>query len=508
MAAFSPGSLPNRPNKIVMANKNKSDIDYKRIFFLLFGFSLFLIVYFMPEWPAAVDPMGKEFELTREGKAAIGLFLMTATWWVTEVLPIGVTSIMVGVIQALFLIREPDVVFSNFMGPSVWFIFASITVGMAFSRTGLTKRMAYAMLSVVGEKTSMIYLGSFALVAALTLIMAHTAVAAAMFPLLMTIYNLYDETGGTTKFGKGLFIGMAFVAGAGSIITLLGAARGAVALGFYKTIVGQTGTGATDISFFELSYYMAPVGVVMVILIWLAFMVIYKPEKATIPGLRDKVRMLSKGLGRMSRPEIITLVVTFAAILVMSLRSFVPAFEPFNKSAILLVTTISFFVFKILTVKDLEAIPWNIILLFGGAMCIGYCLWETGAAEWIAVNWLAMFKDANWFIFIMGITLFVLIMTNLIMNVAAISIILPVALVLAPYMNVSPELVLYCSLAAAGMPFLLLVGAAPNAIAYESKQFTSGEFFMVGIPMSVVLMFVLALFVGIIWPLMGMPIKI
>ena len=45
------------------------------------------------------------------------------------------------------------------------------------------------------------------------------------------------------------------------------------------------------------------------------------------------------------------------------------------------------------------------------------------------------------------------------------------------------------------MPFLLLVGAAPNAIAYESKQFSSGEFFMAGVPASVILMLVLAVFV-------------
>ena len=99
----------------------------------------------------------------------------------------------------------------------------------------------------------MIYLGCFVLTAALTLVMAHTAVAATIFPLLVAIYRLYDEGDEPTNFGKGLFMGMAYVAGAGSIITLLGAARGAVALGFYKEITGK------DITFFELSWYMAPI---------------------------------------------------------------------------------------------------------------------------------------------------------------------------------------------------------------------------------------------------------
>jgi len=106
----------------------------------------------------------------------------------------------------------------------------------------------------------------------------------------------------------------------------------------------------------------------------------------------------------------------------------------------------------------------------------------------------------------MSIAFFVMIMTNLIMNVAAIAISLPVALVLASYFGVTPDVILYASLAVAGMPFLLLVGAAPNAIAYESKQFTSGEFFLYGLLASTMLITVVGFAVYALWPLMGMSI--
>ncbi len=476
-------------------------IDWKRLLYLLLGVTLFAMVYLSPQWPDAVDPSGKHFVLTREGKAAIGLFLLTATWWVFEVIPIGVTSITVAVVQALFLIRDAKIAFTDFMDPSVWFIFGSIVIGMAFTRTGLTKRMAYKMLTLVGERTSMIYLGCFVMTAALTLIMAHTAVAAAVYPLLMAIYSLYEEDEKPTRFGKGLFIGMAFVAGAGSVVTLLGAARGAVAIGFFKDMVGR------EITFFELTYYMFPLGWGMILLLWALLMLMFKPEKRTIPGLRDRAKALSARLGPISRTETLTVVIVFSAITVLSLRSFIPLFTPLDKSAIILITTILFFILNILNIKDLEEIPWNIILLFGGAMSIGFCLWQTGAASWLAVEWLGLFKEAPWFVFVMGIALFVLVMTNFIMNVAAIAISLPVALVIAGYLGVAPEVILFSSLATAGMPFLLLVGAAPNAIAYESKQFTSGEFFKAGVPASILLMVVLAVFVWIIWPLMGMPVK-
>jgi sodium-dependent dicarboxylate transporter 2/3/5 len=175
---------------------------------------------------------------------------------------------------------------------------------------------------------------------------------------------------------------------------------------------------------------------------------------------------------------------------------------------VLLVSTIAFFVLNILDLDDLEEIPWNIILLFAGAMSIGFCLWETGAAKWLAVNWLVLFQNAPPLVFILGMAFFVMIMTNFIMNVAAIAISLPVALVIAPYLGVAGEVILFSSLIVAGMPFLLLVGAAPNAIAYNSKQFTTGEFFLWGVPASILLMGVTWLAVTVIWPLMGMQVYV
>jgi sodium-dependent dicarboxylate transporter 2/3/5 len=476
--------------------------NWQRLVFLFTGIFLFIGVYYAAPWPDAVDPAGKHFVLSQQGKGALALFLLAGTWWIFEVLPIGVTGITIGVIQALFFIRPAADAFKDFMDPSVLFIFGSLIIGAVFTKVGITRRLAFKMLMIVGERTSMIYLGCFVVTALLTHIMAHTAVAATMYPLLLSIYALYSEDETPTRFGKGLFIGMAFIAGAGSIITLLGAARGIVALGFYQEITQKS------ISFFELSYYMFPIGWLMVFLIWGLIMVLCRPEKATIPGLKEKARQLSTEMGPFSRNEILSCLIIFGVIVFLSLQSFVPALKPFNKAAVLLVSTLLFFILNILDISDLEAVPWNIILLFAGAMSMGFCLWQTGAAEWLAINWLNIFKNAHWFVFVMAIAFFVMVMTNFIMNVAAIAISVPVALVLAPYLNVAPEVIVFAALVTAGMPFLLLVGAAPNAIAYNSRQFTSGEFFAYGIPASILLMAAVALAVLVIWPLLGMPVTL
>jgi sodium-dependent dicarboxylate transporter 2/3/5 len=364
-------------------------VDWKRIFFILLGIGLFLGVYYSPPWEAAIDPLGVSFELSQQAKGALAVFCLAAVWWVFEVVPIGITSLAIGALQALFMIRDPKVAFRDFMDPSVLFIFGSLVIGMVFTKSGLTKRLAYKMLSIIGERTSMIYLGCFVMTGLLTHLMAHTAVAATMFPLLMTINALYSEDDGPTRFGRGLFIGMAYVAGAGSIITLLGAARGAVALGFYKDIMN------VDISFFQLSMYMFPIGWLMIFLLWGFFMVVCKPEKDRIVGLKERAKTMYTELGGWSKNEILVVVIVFSVILLIALKNFVPALSGLDKTGLLLLSTISFFLLNILTLKDLEDIPWNIILLFSGAMSIGFCLWDTGAAKWLAVNWLVLFQESS-----------------------------------------------------------------------------------------------------------------
>ncbi len=498
-AAGKPPRPPVHGAGIVVGGQPPA-LDLRRLTWLLLGVALFTIVALLPPLPDAIDPAGRHIALGREGQLALGLFLLAATWWIFEVIPIGATAIAIGVVQAVFLIREPRVAYTDFMDPAVWFIIGSVVIGLVFTKTGLTNRMAYRMLTLVGDRTSRIYLGAFLMTGGMTLVMAQTAVAAAVYPLLMTIYSLYEEDVHPTRFGKGLFIGMAFTAGAGSIITLLGAARGAVAVGFYQQLVGR------EIDFFEITFYLLPIGGLMIVLLWLYVLLMYRPERDVISGLSVRARKLHQRLGPMSRQEIIGLTITLAAVLLMSLRSFVPLLAPVDKSAIIAGATVLFFVFRILSRADLDALPWNIILLFGGAMSLGLCLWQTGAAEWLAISWLSHFGTSKALAFILGLSVFVLVMTNMIMNVAAIAISLPVALVMAPYLGVAPDVVLYVSLTAAGMPFLLLIGAVPNAIAHQSRQFSASEFFMAGVPASLLLLLVITAFVLWIWDWMGMPI--
>ncbi len=335
----------NMPAGGMRHGPQEDGFDWKRIFFILLGLALFFTFYFMSDLPDAVDPAGKHFPLPSQGRMAIGLFLMAAVWWIFEVMPIGATAIAIGLFQVIFGIRTADAALKDFFDPSVWFIFGSVVMGLAFAHSGLTKRMAYKMLGIVGENTNFILLGTFIIVAGMTLLMAHTAVAAAMFPLLMAIHSLYSDTDEPTRFGKGLFIGMAWTAGAGSVITFLGSARAVAGAGMFKKF-----TGGPEIGFFELTWYMLPLGLLMVFFIWLIVIFCFKPERSRIDGLRERVTDLAKELGPMNSKEKFVLIMVAVVLGLFMMKSFspIPFFKDMDRAAIMMVPTVVFFLFKIL----------------------------------------------------------------------------------------------------------------------------------------------------------------
>ena len=302
-----------------LASAVPARVDWFKWLVLGGGFALFLVVYFAEAPAAAVDPAGRVFPLTHAGKAALGLFLLAAVWWVTNVLPLGITAIAIGVFQALFQIRAPKEAFGDFMDPAVWFIFASVVIGMAFTRSGLTLRLAYKMLTLVGERTECDLSRLFPRHHA-----AHPADGAHRgggddFPGVTRDLYALCATDRPSRFGKGLFIGMAFSAGAGSIITLLGSARGIVGLTFFRDITGQR------VGFFDIPYYLAPVGFTMVLITWGLMLLLFPPEKKLLPGLGEVAARYYRELGPVRRDEWLSLLIVLGAIGLLAAQAVIPA---------------------------------------------------------------------------------------------------------------------------------------------------------------------------------------
>ncbi len=470
--------------------------------YLLLGSLFFLLAIVFPPLGPATSLQGDPVPLTREGQAALGLFLLALVWWGAEAVPLGVTGLAVGALQVLASIRPAREALGDFMDPMIGFLLGALVLSLALAKTGLARRMSYKVLVLAGERTSRIYLACLLLVSGMTLIMVHTTVAAVVFPLFMAVHALYSEDNRPTRFGKGLFTGLAFAVGAGSVMTLLGSARAAFALGFFREAAGRS------VGFCELACAMAPLGVVMTVLLWGYTRLRFPPERETIPGLQDRMQRLYARLGPMTGAEWLTLATVAAVLGVFLLGCWIPCLASLELGAVLLSAVVLLFAFRVLGVEDLEEIPLNILLLFGGAMSLGLGLWKTGASAWLAALLVGLCGHVPATVFLLGLAGVVLMATNVVLNAVVIALVLPTALVAAVDLGVAPDMVLYAVLAAAGLPCLSLAGAAPNAIAFGSRQYTRREFFAAGLPVSLLLMLVLAAFVSFVWPALGIPLRI
>ena len=64
----------------------------------------------------------------------------------------------------------------------------------------------------------------------------------------------------------------------------------------------------------------------------------------------------------------------------------------------------------------------------------------------------------------------------------------------------------HAAVVARGMGTCCVAGCGEIKMNYDSKQFSTGEFFLWGIPASILLMIVTGFAVYVLWPIMGMPI--
>ena len=99
------GGVPRTPSGVALAG-GPPRLQVGRLVALLAGIAGFLVFALMPELPVAVDPLGEPFELNKQARLALGLFVLAAIWWVFEVVPVGITAIAIAVVQAVFNIRD------------------------------------------------------------------------------------------------------------------------------------------------------------------------------------------------------------------------------------------------------------------------------------------------------------------------------------------------------------------------------------------------------------------
>lgn len=126
---------------------------------------------------------------------------------------------------------------------------------------------------------------------------------------------------------------------------------------------------------------------------------------------------------------------------------------------------------RLLTWERAVRIPWGVLLLFSGGICLAKGFVSSGLSELLG----GLFGDLATlpiYLLILLIALLVTFMTETTSNTASTTLLMPVLAAAALTAGIAPEVLMVPAAMSASCAFMLPVATAPNSVVYGSGMFT------------------------------------
>jgi sodium-dependent dicarboxylate transporter 2/3/5 len=460
--------------KKLLKIRNRRDI-----FFIILAFFIVAIFYIAP------TPEG----LSHNGQVMIGILILAAILWITEAIPLAVTGLLIMIIQPLLHVISPNDVFSSFGNQAVFFLIGAFILTGAIEKHGLHRRIALKFLSYFEKSPRFFTLGIMSSCAFLSFIMPEHGVAALFLPIIASILIAMKIVPKQSNFGKISMISVAFGCSIGSLGTLIGGARNIYAVGVLSDI-------GINITFFDWMKYSMPIVFIALPLVWLILQFSFPIEIKDISAARREIKNQVAVEGKMSKNESIVLIILIITIL---LWVFFSSHQYFGLAVIAVLGSVLLFLTGVVNWKDIEKrVPWGIILLYGGAITLGIGIHDTGAGKWIADQIFNM-AGVNLYLVILMMIVLTVLLTNVMSNIGAVAILLPIGIAVAPVAGMSPLLSSMIIALSGGLAFMFVIATPGNAITYSSGYFSIRDLFKAGIFANIICIIVIYLVALLYW---------
>lgn len=431
--------------------------------------------------------------LSPEGSRCLGVAVICFSLWVLQSIPLAATSLLAVILLPTFNVLGRSEVFSYFGNSAVFFLIGVFILSAAIIRTGLSKRLAFLFISRFGRTPRGLLFGVVVTSSFFALFMPAHAVAAMMFPVVLEIATALHLERGRSPLGKSLFLGLAWGAVVGSIGTYLGGARVPLAVEFLQKTYNRT------VSFETWALAAVPAAVVLTVIVFFVTARFFPSEQSDVSGAKAFLKSELSRLGRLSRGELKTALITGAAIIL-----WITAGHRVGLAVVSIAAAIAVFILRIARWPDVnEYINWGVIVMYGGAIALGKALYETKAVEWLVNLFMGSDDISVWLLVVIlsGMALFI---TEAISNAAAVVILVPLSFGFVAHTGLSPEVMTMIVTIPTGLAFCLPVGTPPNAIAFSSGYYHVKDSLGVGLILKFIAWAVFLLSVRFYWPLLGM----
>lgn len=436
--------------------------------------------------PEGVRTVG-EVTLTSNGQAAIGILLFALILWMTEAIPFHITGLLGIFLLAVFRVDTFSKIVSVGFGNHIFVFFIGVLVLSSFiTRSGLGNRISVYLLSKTGNSTYMIVFGFLLVGMILSMWITNTAVAAMLMPLGVAILREEGVVPMESKFGKSLMIACAWGPIIGGIMAPSGAGPNPLAIGFLKEMAGL------DLTFVGWMTYGVPAGFLILFPTWGVLMLFFKPEMKRLTKSKEELKAEYDALPPMSREERVTSVIF---LLTVFLWLTTPLYERWLGISIpismpVLFTAALFFfpgIGRIAWKHVEEEISWSSILLIVSGISLGMMLYQTGAAEWLAVLFLGGMGPLHPFLQVLLVVLIVsFIKIFLSSNTVTATIIIPIMITLSVALGVDTLSITVPAALTTSMAFILVTSTPTNVIPYTAGYFSIRDMAVSGVVMTLV----------------------
>jgi sodium-dependent dicarboxylate transporter 2/3/5 len=430
--------------------------------------------------------------LTPEGLKAIAVFVLCVILWVTNALPLMITSLLAILLFPLLNILDTNKAYALFGNQAVFFILGAFILASGLMRSGLSTRLAVWILGRFGH-SQLSLVGWIMLVGAFMSfwISAH-AVAAMMFPIVSEINDSMDLDF-RSNYAKTLFLAMGWGCIIGGTTTILGGGRAALALGILYELTGRT------LSFMEWTLAALPMVVVTLGVFFLGVTRIFPWEELDIKNAHEQLVNKVSAMGPVSRKES-----GVGALMLGAIFFWIFFGIELGLANIALMAVVAGFVFRLIEWREVEEdVNWGIFLMYGGAICLGFAMEKTGASAWVAHRTLGRIVYSPWMLFL-SLSFVSIFLTEAISNSAVVALLMPIAISLARVMSLDPRVLTLALTVPSGLALLFPMGNPATAIAFSSGYLRKRDTLIFGIFLKILALVVFNLMAYYYWPLIGL----
>jgi sodium-dependent dicarboxylate transporter 2/3/5 len=477
---------------------------------------------------AAISLMPQPAGLSQAGQYMLGILAFAIVIWMTEALDYAASAVILVALMTFMLGMTPNpahpghrlgteaaltAALSGFTNSAVSLIAASLIIAVGMATTGLDKRIAVKVISVVGTSPRRLLVGIIIVMGILAFFVPTAAArVACLVPIMlgMTSGLGIDKKHPVTAM---LMMSTVFL----SLIWAMGIATGAAQNVYVNAMMEQK--LHASVSWIDWLIAGAPFSIAVSVALYFVLPKMMMPDGTstdesgrTLPKPKDplsKPKDLVRELGPITHQEIKLLVVF---IILVGLWATQGIFHPFDSSSVAVACAAVMFLPKVglLDWKQVQSkLPWGILVQLGVGVGLGTVLLKTGTAGWLATFVVSKLdiQHMSGFEILAVLWLFMIVVHLGFSSGAA------MATTMIPVMISVFEQAQFPVQKIVGMTMLLTfttsfgwilpINGPQNMLAFGTETFTAREFIRVGLAMTVAAYLLLLLFAATWWHWLG-----